>query len=395
MTLRDLKKEIQFKILAAFVAICPIFFYFGKNFGNQNLRIGQEQFFQLGATVLFAVVFVRNIWLALFLIWSVFLYSYYNFPPVGGNIVMNLFWACVLYCVAYKVLNKLNVDKFFDVLMWLGILNIFWITMQVSGYDPIFLQTGGVMNNRVVGLFGLKAFMGMYFAMTMPIVAKRNIFLAPLWLIPVALSESSAAFIGALVAILWVLYFRSKKSFIIALLMSLILGVGYIVHDSKAGMFNDRINIWKVAFKDSMIHPIIGNGLDSFRNVSTLKPFMYFKNVRTQESASFRLHEETKSLVPPKGFVEPGDTVDPWDHPHNEFVSLFYEFGIFGIILLVGLVNHVRKRFWEDDDLIAICGFFIVLLVISVGHFPFHVARIGVFVPIMLGVFDRMTAQPD
>lgn len=398
MTIKDIKlNNIGLKLLMAFIAICPIFY---DTYSSRGLRIGQEQFYQLGATMLFAVVMVENIYLSLFLIWSIAIYCYYVFPPIGGNYVMNIFWGCIFYQIAYRIVNQDNVSIFFKTILWVCGLNILWIFLQYIHFDLIYFDTDKFYNTDHVGMLGLKAFMGLFFALAIPFVARFSIWATPILFIPVYLSDCSSAMIGGICGLLFSVWFQSKKAFIALLVLLSIGGSFYVAHDSKMNMFTDRFSVWKVSLRDAFKHPVMGWGLDSFRNVGTMKPFLYFKNYRNNESRAvsveaMKIHYETGKFPPIGDFLKEGDNIVPWDNPHNEYVQLFYEFGAFGVILFILLGLDIKKRFSDENNLIALVGFFIVILVASIGQFPMHMARIGYLVPIVLGIYYKLTDENE
>lgn len=407
MNLRTVQvKDFGLKLFLVFAIICPIFLYSGKNYGTSSMRIGQEQFFQLGATVLFCVAMLENIYLAVFCLWSVFLYALFQFPDVGGNYVLNIFFGCVLYQISYVLFDEEKAHFFFKSLLWLAALNVVYIAFQFFKIDFIFKSaTFDEQNFDPVGFMGLKAFMGMFFALCIPLAAQYNRLASYLCLVPVYISESSAAVCGAAVAILWDLWNTSKRLFCAGLVVCLLGCAAFIWKDSGANMITDRISVWKACLNDAVKHPIIGQGLDSFRNTSESKPYLYF--MRNKDNGCLRLvyDKPTKRfIIPPNLFTkeekEKNDkgisVVNPWDHPHNEYVSVFYEFGVLGLVLLVMLGLDVRRRYkvcHYSTNLLPFIGFFLVILVTSLTQFPLHVARIGYLVPIMLGIYYKITDQ--
>lgn len=399
MTLKSLKfNDIGLKLFMAFIVICPIFYDPSKML---TLRTYQEQFFQLGITVLFAVVLLESIHLSLFLLWAVFLYAYYGFPPIGGNYVMNIVWGCLLYQIAYKVMDRRNIHVFYKCVIGVALLNLVWVLLQISGVELIFLSKGEY-NSQPVALLGLKAFMGMFFALSIPFLCRYSTWAPILFFVPIYLSECSVAMAAGVVSYLFHLFYYQRKAFWVGLVVLTLAAGAYIARDTKSGMFTDRFNLWKVTLRDAFKKPVVGWGLDSFRNVGEVKPFIYFKNVRTLESKKVYFKEmvhvrENKGQFPDtmKDFVQDGDTIDPWDHPHNEYVSLFYEFGLVGVVIFACLALGVWRAFYPSDDLICLMGFFIGVLIISTGQFPFHVARIGYLVPIVLGIYKKLTDEEN
>ncbi len=402
MTIKDISlKSVGLKVFCFFIAICPIFFYNSKVFGFQTLRIGQLQFYQLGVTVLFCVLMLENIYLSIFLLWSVALYAYYNFPPMSGAYVMNIFFGCLLYQMSYKLVNKHNLKYILNTLIAVCFLNVGWLVLQGINYELIFMDKGDYQTLHMCGFFGLKAFMGMFFAMCLPFLLSRNVWLAPTFLIPIYVSESSCAMIGAVAVLIWHLYQHSRgvmKKTILCLLSTIILLAGslYVYQDSHSGMFTARTNGWKVMLRDAFKHPFIGWGLDSFRNVGKDKNFMYVKNDYTELTAKYTYHKETNRFIPPKDFIKQDVPYSFWDHPHNEYISLLYEFGLVPFFILAFLIRDVLKRFNRANrDHVALLGFFIAILVFGIGQFPMHVARIGYLVPVLLGAYYKITKETE
>lgn len=401
MTLKELKLgDLGLKFLVVFIILCPIFTYAGRHFGIADLRIGQEQFFQLGITFLFAVAFLENIYFSLFVIWTASLYIYWDFPSQGGNYLMNILWAGILYQITYKIVSRQNVMTIYKAFLALLILNIIWIVFQITGNGFMFvehLKTN--FTNQAVGFMGIKAHMGMLFALGVPIALRTCKPLAVVFLYPIWLSQSSVAVVSAVICILYWFWINHRRYFIVLLIILSLGGGWYVNKDSKSGMMHDRVYLWKVVAQDITLRPFVGWGLDSFRNISKLKNFMYGKitsvDFERQKSARFKYHEETQSLVPPKELTKKeGEYFDLWDNPHNEYISIVYEFGFVPILILLFMIKDIIRRFRNYDyDSVCIMGIFISYAVTSLGQFPFHVARIGYAFPIVLAIYYKLTDE--
>ena len=388
--------KLPFRLFLVFVAICPIFFDPSKNFIHLSLRMNQEQFFQLGATILFTIVFVENIYLCLALLYAVFLYSYYNFPQMSGQYVTNIFWACLLYQTAYKLFTEDNIKTFFKVMIGVCVLNIIWLILQATGNDLIYQSpTVHGYSLDLVGMMGIKCFMGILFALCIPFMARFNKWVAGTFLLPCYLSQSSVAMVAGIVAFLWTFWWESKKTFFILLTLLTIGGAFYIANDHKTGMFDNRYSIWKVSLRDAVKHPLLGWGLNSFSKAGDMKPFVYMVNSRTHESkavpvSTLKAYMETGTFPRLDGFVKEGDTLDNWEHPHNEYISIFYEWGAIGLLLFACLAWNMYSNFFLSRDMIALMGFFIVLLITSTGQYTAHVSRIAYLIPIVLGAYYKL-----
>lgn len=401
MNLRAVRvNDFGVRLFLTFCTLAPIFIYHGIFKGHETLRMGQEQFFQIGATVLFCVILLENVYLAAFMLWAIFLYAYYNFPQPGGSYVLNIFSTLIIYQVAYKLMSSEVFKKLKWALYFLVVLNLLWIFLQAAGLEFLFvnLDTKQV-NEHLVGFFGLKAFMGMFFAMMIPIFLPHSL-ITLLLFVPVYFSECSVAMVGGIAAVLWFSWNNSKKAFYALLLILSILGGAYVIRDSKANMFSNRINLWKMALSDASVHPIIGMGLDSFRSVGDMKPYLYFNNPVTNEVMKLFYHKDTNSFVPKGDTKIPrlpngNFSADPWDNPHNEYIKIFYEMGIIPFVILFFLIKDIVRRFKPSPELISIIGFFIVLAILCIGQFPLHVVRNGLFVPVFLAVYYKLTDSTD
>jgi hypothetical protein len=418
MTLSKINiKDFGYRCLMAFILLLPIYYNNLQYHGYKTMRLGHEQFFQLGITALFVITFMRNVWLAAFMIWSIFLYAYYNFPGIGGNYVMNLFMAAVLYQVTYEYVNEKRVREIFLAIMFLCGLNLFFTWLQLHGADPVYMSHDTkIYNYDPVGIMGIKAVSGVFSAICIPIALFMSPFLVLMAIPTLYISASSSAFVAAIASFLFMLYFKSRKVFLLVLLPLLLVGGLYVKNDSKANMMTDRYNLWKISMRDALQRPIVGMGLDSFRNVGLMKPFLYFKDATNNNALRMKYAPESGQWIPPKGYpieykvltdesgmvlfnpdgsVKQDPLVNPWDHPHNEFVSVIYEFGIIGLLLLIALIWDMARRFKPEPILITLGAVFIVYLVSSTGQFPFHLARTAYLSVVFLACYYKLTDKGE
>jgi O-antigen ligase len=381
-------------LLLLFIFVCPFFYHSGINLGDQAMRIAQEQFFQLSAIVFMAFM-LKNLWLSLFLLWSVFLYSFYGFN--GQGYLINALSVCAIYEFTHRFVDKKWIKHVFGIFIALICFHVFWMALQTINFDVLYkIKSQGTFVGEgikdLMGIMGIKAASGMILAMGVPIAFRFNKYLPLLLFFPLALSECSSALVAALLAYAFCLSFAHKKLVIGLLLVSLLGGGIYIAKDYQTGMFEDRFKLWKPVLRDAMKHPITGWGLDSFRNVSKYKRFNYFKNVRTRESAKMYPTDKPGQMRSRKDFFKEGDTVDPWDNAHNEFIMVFFEYGIVGLLILFGLIRDIKRRFNSSNiNVLCIAGVFISLLIMSIGQFPFHLARVGFIFPILLAIYYKET----
>jgi O-antigen ligase len=249
-----------------------------------------------------------------------------------------------------------------------------------------------------MGTFGLKAVMGMYFAFAIPLLASSNKWVAPLLFLPVGLSMSTGALLGGLLGYLFYLWNKAKRLFFI-MLVFLSAGIAFVVFkfDAPMGMFGTRPPMWGTVLHDCFRQPVQGYGLDSFR----FGNLRYYKETDTDIT-----HLAIKTKIPntdQEGYaimeqMKEGKNFDWWDNPHNEYLQLFFEFGLVGVLIIGFILYSIIERFrksYRTEQSVAIMGVFIVLLVSSLVQFPFHLARIAHLVPIMLALFMIETERPQ
>lgn len=399
MTIKDIKlNDIGKKLLLTFIFVTPIFFTAKIDVGNSTLRLAQEQVFQIGALILYAVIMLENIYLSCFLLLSCCLYMVHYL--CGGEYLMNIFYACIIYQLSYKVINSENVEQVFKIMIWLGVLNAAYMLLQNLGIDFIFYDLSRphheIMKN--IGFMGLKCFMGMLFAFILPFVLYYSWILGIFLFIPIMLSQSSIAIISACAVFGIYSYIRIQdklRILIPVISVLLIFCAMYTFNDSKMNMMTDRLNVWKLCLKDAFKKPITGWGLDSFRNITAdgEKNFNYFKNENNVAFHGIYINETGKFMFPKEQQFE-GNIIHPWDNPHNEYVTILFEFGLFGIVLLVLLARDIYKRFCiHNEKQLALILFFISFAICSIAQFPAHIARLGIFLPVMLGIYYKLTDE--
>lgn len=402
MTLKSITlKDFGWRMLLTFLMLVPLYYSTMNHEVVTTLRLDHEQLFQMGVTFLFVVVFVENLWLALFIIWSMFIYAYYNFPAIGGNYVMNLFMAAILYQVTYKLVNRERVRQIFLLLLSLYVIHLLFTVAQIFNLDPLFrnLHTGK-FNYDPVGIMGLKAVSGVFAAICIPVAMFFSPWLTLAILPALILSQCSSAVLATVVSILFLAWHRSKQVFLYLMVPIVIMGGVYIAKDAKANMMTDRASLWRLALSDALTRPLVGMGLDSFRNVGTSKPYLYFKN--NEDNSAFRMgyNRQQQTWIKPAGLqlgTNPNGEANcnPWDNPHNEFVSIIYEFGMVGFLIFLAFLWDIGRRLYRDPLVITLFTVFLVYLVSSIGQFPFHLANTAHIGVVLLACYYKLTEKGE
>lgn len=394
-----------------FLFICPIIYSTNP---AMDLRQMQERAFQLGVIALFAL-FVGNLWIGAFLLLNIvsILLNDWN---VGLTQVLNVFFGCVLFSLSRSYFKKNDSAPYLRILLWVGVLNLGWIIFQMNGIDPINIGQSaagvpqfGLSFRDTYGLFGIKMAAAIFIGIMLPIVASINLWLLPFFIVPMYLMRSSVACVSILVSIGFYLYHLHRKLFLGFVIATSILGSAYIIYDFKddPSTFKSRFPMWHAAFKYSLLRPI-GYGPDSFRNYTKQKDFQFYSDydyntallTRIDETkAQFKYYEmdNGKMAQKNKALKENGlknSQLNWWDNPHNEYVKHLFEYGFIGLFLLVGLIRELILRFKfsnKSKEIVVLASILLVYAVSSLGHFPFHLARLACFAAIILGAFVAKT----
>ena len=368
-----MNKELIQKIIRCFViALC--FLGMLTAIGMREREI-QQWGFMLGLMVIFGLL-LRNIWLTLFLGWTVFLYAYFKFE-VGLIYVTNIFFGCLLYYLVKVAFKKEHINFFINAVLWFAFLNIIYMTLQISGYDFIYRYVapdnsnlGQITANIVpTGFMGQRAICGAFLALCMPLLVSRTSKLAIVGalglFIPLYLSQASLTLWSAGIGLGFVLWYKiPKKVWFTIVVVVFSFFVFYFIRVDKPG--SSRLPMWKNVLHDCVKHPVTGWGLDSFRNITSYKDFKYKETSRP-------------------GYIA------WWDNPHNLLISLLFEFGLVGLFLLGGYLRQCGIWFMravKSPNAIGLFGFIIVTMLVSQGHFVLFLARTCVIIIPAMALFE-------
>ena len=356
----------------------------------------QQAFFSLFLICMFSLL-LDNIWITLFMLWTVFLYIYFMFNT-GIVYVNNIFIGVILYYIVKTFFKRDHIDRYIDVFLWFVVANLAFGVLQLLKFDFYYMlelnaRTGTttyVDNNKAAGFMGFESGLAMLCAISLPLILtrKNKRWFVTLFLIPIFIysCSSSIAVIASIISVSFVMWhkftdvfidkFKISKIYVVAYLSGL-LGLGgflYIKYvDFPQGIMGTRLGQWKLTLHDATIHPITGWGLDSFRNITTLKPYIYSMGLDKVTTNTFR--------------------VDKWDNAHNLYIQVFYEFGIIGLILLFGYLRSLHIYFKErrqdlSNNTIGLYGAILAILVVSIAQFPLYLAAFAAFVVPIFALYE-------
>jgi len=358
-----------------------------------------QQVFLVCGTICMVSLFMKNIWLTLFMMWTVFLYCYSHFQ-LGQIYLTNIFFGSVLYIFSMISFKKEHIDKYLTVFLWFVAANIGFSVIQTLGGDWIYKMAmftkengfeGTIDSNDPCGFMMFRSAYGMLAAMAMPVIMTRR-WKTSLWLglamfVPIYISSSSVAVLAGIVAFLFSLWHApyllgrvSRYKRLVVVGMAVVLLVGGLwyaaIRDDHVTSFNARVNQWKLVLGDTVTHPLVGWGLDSYRVVTKDKTWLYAKDPYMTKDNKL--------------------SADIWDNPHNAFVSFVFEWGYIGLFFVVGYIASVFKRFKKANptsNAIALFGVFLVTVILSLAHFPLFLARMMCMIVPMMALFEIETER--
>jgi hypothetical protein len=395
-------------LLLLYILSVPLFFIPGQHF-----RQVQEMYFQassiiliLGGTFFESKPLKRNmlnISIGVFIAWMLVIWAIHL---QGWSILFNGLLGFLVYTTIIRTIKKDDIKFIAKSLLFFAIFIVIYRLFQHFDFDmrgQYILNDGGVPE---CAFFGIKSSMGMYMATIIPVISIYSIF-GFLFLPFVALSYSSGAVLASIVSTMVYFWYRLRKMFWISLIPIIIGGLFFIKYmDNPTGMQKTRIPMWGMVFQDST-KKFAGYGLDSFRDPKNSLSTKYFKHWNSNKTVrAYKIIEDNKFLgwniaeEPPeeikKRIATGKNPLDEWDHPHNEFLWVFYELGYLGVALLGIVVFFVCQRFrqsYKDRMTVALFSSLVCYFIFSTTQFPLHLARLAYLLPIIGGFFYVSTEE--
>lgn len=347
--------------------ICSPLFYIP----GLEARAVQESFFQLAGIAMLGVVWCERAkrtvslrWAGAFVLFALANYLWYR-ARIGHTVLLNIF---IGLWIARCVAEHADVDdlrRYARAIAIVIVLNAVVMLTQMFDHDLIYTPRFPENNPHadLVGIFNLRAFVGTYMAMTIPLVARFYPWLLPLVAWGLYASQSTAAVVGAFGALLTMLWCRSRRFAIgLAALCAIVSAVYVIWYDAPTGDFHLRLQVWDRAIKLWLHSPAIlwGFGWSAWPRFKL---------------ATLKLNGEP----------------NVWLEAHNEYVQLAFEGGLIALLLLGGWIRWAAARWWRwgtRNEAVALLGACLVGLALNCTlQFPFHLARHAMTAVILIGLY--------
>ena len=287
----------------------------------------QFSFFVLSVTLLFSyLIYKQNKWMGLITCLAGISFVKTLLLEQASKIYMFesfIIGSCIFLTYYVARILKLKEDTFkYFLIPAIGNIVLIFIQKFEHTLLPFIPITSGI-----TGFIGNPGFAALFLGLTTPIFMKYCKWgLIPLF-VSILLCSGFSGFMAFLTSGLLYLCFSNKKIFKITLFTILLFGIIFVLggfYKLYTGEVNVRLGCFSGTI-DAIIqrHPIFGWGVGSFVSVmARVKPM-------TVTYFGFPLNSGTTVL----------------NHPHNEFLFGWWNFGIFFLIFCIGLIINAIKSF--------------------------------------------------
>ena len=291
-----------------------------------------------------------------------------------GNI---LFWKwSIVFCIYMGVRNIAWKDSILWILVLAGVMQSLCAIGQHAGYIASnhrwFDVTGFMGNPGQLGGFQAVTFVAVFVLLKKSahsrVVKCALIVLILLIGYSLWLADSRAggvAVSAGLITLFWleIRRFLMRYKWVLWPIFIVVIGLGILVFDYRADSAKARLLIWRVSADMITDNPITGHGVGAFNRQYMLYQAEYFK----------RNPDSQFSMV-----------ADNAAYPYNEFLHIWIELGIVGLILILAMVT-IAVVIPVDKTMSAPL---VALLVFSCFSYPSYKLGLLVLFPILLGIIS-------
>ena len=319
-----IKREVEFLLIMGWIlffpdktsylyfltsAICFCFFLFKDIYFMKNIGISPFSY----------ILFVYNL---VFII-SVFFSSYHIKSVL---LVSDIFMISLYFFLSYH--DRFDVEKYFNLILYS--ISLFSLICFINSVSSLFNKRNIFFENPI--LQGIVSGIGVIIAIFYLLNAFKwpGMLLLILNVAGIYVSESKAAFLGTLLAV--VLLVLLKKKWLIPVVLILVI-LTFLIPNPIRNMFYislkhdpytfNRIDIWKMSLNIYRDHIITGVGLDNFSEISKKYNFR-------QERGPARYFKIPRS-------------------PHNDYLKILAETGLVGLLLITAFLFFVLRKFFSSS----------------------------------------------
>lgn len=413
-----MEKTILNRAFPFFLFISPIFYF---AIGG-NLDIREQQFWLvLVACAFFVAVTQFNKIIGFALLYCLAHLALFQHPAYLNSLVQ-----ITAHLVIYNVVARYYKGNGYK---W-PILAVLVLNLVMSGLQyfkqDVFLH----IDLQTAGLMTLPVYIGIYAAITAPIIYSIHPALIILSILGIAVSKSSFSALAFALGVGFYLFKTNRrifKFFASAGLICLIYFIGF--YDGPTGQFSRRVHIWKMVGSAIAINPFGGWGIGSYDhyirfaeigNKKESREYVTFQPSKIEHIAKLddKIYQVAKKEIGEDKATElfnaqstremtdwlrkNGSDFYVWQDPHNQFLLAWFEGGLPLLFLILWYCWDIGKRFLYCAPMkdyfkhtIPLFSCFIALFIVSLAHFPFGVARISFTAVVLLAILDSKLKKED
>lgn len=307
----------------------------------------------------------KNRWLRYFIVWCVINWWLNFFIPRESYIgLTNIFSALALYLGLKYCISKniVKVSVLLKIVCWTVIFQFAWMMMQTFNFDPVFYPVtssgteykGAIM--PLVSWSGNPSVLAIFFAMNAFLLLSYShlwVFLVVI-LSALFLLKSATMALGLFAGVIFICFCSKGKKIIPLILLGALL-YGSFLWIKKPNL--DRLPIWKqLAEKSISGRPIVGCGINYFAHLNIIDK-----------------------------------TNTPWKEAHNDYLQLYLELGIIGLILYIGFVVSKFREFFRlrySNLQVYLMAGLVIFMVSGISMFPQHLPQLSFYAIVQLACLE-------
>lgn len=329
------------------------------NFVHVDIRDARELLFESIAIIALAQA-IGNRWIRAFLVWCVInWWGHFFLPPKSTAILFNICFAFLLFYLIKTYIPNREIAKIVKFICITAIIQVVWVGVQALNLDLIY-HPRDLQGNRMIGYvksvgsLGNKGHLGAYLAMCLPFFRVYYRKFIPFVIIVLFCTCSALPVVAGLCGLLIFEFFMAEKfkkrqKFVVLFIIS-VFAAGFFLKFID-GFGTERLIIWKKlvlrSFRYWKALPfLVGEGLGKFQHLKV---------------------------------VEKDISTSVWTNPHNEYLQVYFELGVFGLFFIIGYLLNLFKRFLKvrTELTVALFSSICVVLIFSIGNFPFQIAPLA------------------
>ena len=307
---------------------------------TNNIEVVQLQIFMYGIFLLMVIalfnkpkrLFGDNYFRFILLICFLSIYGH----PNTIKIFPIIFLGFLLYYLVSVMFDVKNLKCFFWIIALVSFINTFFSIMQFFNIHFLMFKY-----EEIIGLMGYKTQLGIYQGLALPICFTLNPWLSIIPAIGLLLSNSATAIVASSAGMIYLLWKKGLRINSIPIWQVFII-ISFYFSYAHWGKLEIRLEAWREVFNSGVNHFFKGNGIGSFH-------YVYMEKI----NGSGQLWPVT------------------YTDPYSVYFEVFYNLGIFGLILFLFFVFSKFIGYKKDNPYILALVSSCIVLVISGFFYSF------------------------